>query len=94
MRVCGAQDKCHPQTIEVCQTRADGLGLEVVVGEERDFRYTSDVCGVLLQYPATDGTVHDYKVGGEGLRGWWWCAMAWKLWTYLGLEVIDVWDSS
>jgi len=24
-------NKCHPQTISVCQTRADGLGLEVVV---------------------------------------------------------------
>ena len=27
-------DKCHPQTIAVCQTRADGLGLEVVVAAE------------------------------------------------------------
>lgn len=56
------QDKCHPQTIEVCRTRADGLGLTVVVADEQSFAVDKDTCGVLLQYPATDGTVHDYKV--------------------------------
>jgi len=25
--------RCHPQTIDVCATRADGLGLELVVGD-------------------------------------------------------------
>ena len=55
-------DKCHPQTIEVCKTRADGLGLTVVVGDENGFDYSgNDVCGVLLQYPATDGAVIDYS---------------------------------
>jgi glycine dehydrogenase len=54
-------DKCHPQTIRVCQTRADGLGLEVFVGDEATFDYAgNDVCGILLQYPATDGAVIDY----------------------------------
>ena len=51
-------DKCHPQTIGVCQTRAEGLGIEVVVGNEADL--TNDLCGVLIQYPATDGQIHDY----------------------------------
>mmetsp|Transcript_15918 Transcript_15918/g.38750 ORF Transcript_15918/g.38750 Transcript_15918/m.38750 type:complete len:1038 (-) Transcript_15918:416-3529(-) len=55
-------DKCHPQTIAVCVTRADGLGLECVVGNEDAFDYSAnDVCGVLLQYPGTDGSVIDYK---------------------------------
>ncbi|KXZ51330.1 hypothetical protein GPECTOR_13g817 [Gonium pectorale] len=53
--------KCHPQTIAVCQTRAEGLGLEAVVVDEDKFVYSKDVCGVLVQYPATDGTVADYK---------------------------------
>lgn len=57
-------DKCHPQTIAVCQTRADGLGLKVEVMDEASFPMDSDVCGVLLQYPATDGSVHDYSVRG------------------------------
>ena len=55
-------DACHPQTIEVCKTRADGLGLKVVVAKESDFasaglKAGGDVCGVLVQYPGTDGTV-------------------------------------
>jgi hypothetical protein len=58
-----AQDKCHPQTIAVCQSRADGLGLKVVVGDEASFSFDKDTSGVLLQYPATDGSIHDYKVG-------------------------------
>lgn len=53
--------KCHPQTIAVCQTRAAGLGLEVVVSDESAFQFDKDVCGLLVQYPATDGSVHDYS---------------------------------
>ena len=56
------QDKCHPQTIEVCRTRAEGLGLKVIVGKEAQFDINKDTCGVLLQYPATDGSIEDYKV--------------------------------
>ncbi len=55
------QNKCHPQTIAVCETRAEGLGLEAVVCDESKFEYGKDVCGVLIQYPATDGSIEDYK---------------------------------
>ncbi|KAJ7547675.1 hypothetical protein O6H91_08G098100 [Diphasiastrum complanatum] len=55
-------NNCHPQTIDVCQTRAGGLGLKVVVADPKNFDYSSkDVCGVLVQYPATDGEVVDYS---------------------------------
>ena len=60
--ICCLQDKCHPQTIAVCQSRADGLGLKVLVSSEEDFKFDKDVSGILMQYPATDGAVHDYKV--------------------------------
>jgi len=52
----------------VCKTRADGLGLTVKVGDESTFEYGDDVCGVLVQYPATDGRVLDYSVSGEGVH--------------------------
>ncbi|KAG6417092.1 hypothetical protein SASPL_119242 [Salvia splendens] len=52
---------CHPQTIDICQTRADGFDLKVVVSDVKDIDYSSgDVCGVLVQYPGTEGEVLDY----------------------------------
>ncbi|KAF0916700.1 hypothetical protein E2562_011551 [Oryza meyeriana var. granulata] len=52
---------CHPQTIDVCQTRAAGFDLNVIVADAKDFDYSSgDVCGVLVQYPGTEGEVLDY----------------------------------
>ncbi|KAG6423397.1 hypothetical protein SASPL_113792 [Salvia splendens] len=52
---------CHPQTIDVCKTRADGFDLKVVVSDVKDIDYSSgDVCGVLVQYPGTEGEVLDY----------------------------------
>ena len=54
-------EDCHPQTIDVVRTRAMARGLRVVVGNHRNYRLGPDVFGVLLQYPATDGAIHDYR---------------------------------
>jgi len=53
---------CHPQTIEVIRTRSQPLGIEVVVGDHQQIDLTDGepFFGALLQYPATDGTIHDY----------------------------------
>ena len=51
---------CHPQTIEVVRTRARPLDIELVVGDHRD-ALPAGVFGILVQYPATDGEVHDYR---------------------------------
>ncbi|GAB2297415.1 hypothetical protein Dimus_031520 [Dionaea muscipula] len=54
-------NNCHPQTIDVCKTRADGFDLKVVASDLKDIDYKSgDVCGVLVQYPGTEGEVLDY----------------------------------
>ena len=52
---------CHPQTIDVVQTRARARGITVVVGDHRTFSFGQEVFGALVQYPATDGGVHDYR---------------------------------
>ncbi len=52
---------CHPQTIEVVTTRAIPLGINVVVGHHDTFTFDDSVFGVLLQYPATDGAIYDYR---------------------------------
>jgi len=53
-------DRCHPQTIEVVQTRAAPLGYEVVVGDAAAYDFSRPTFGVLLQYPDTDGVIEDY----------------------------------
>jgi len=52
---------CHPQTIEVLRTRAEPLGIEVVVGDAAALLDRTDCFGVLVQYPATDGGVGDWR---------------------------------
>ena len=52
---------CHPQTVDVVRTRAKARGWDVVVGDHETFEFGDDVFGALVQYPATDGAVHDYR---------------------------------
>ena len=54
-------ENCHPQTIAVVQTRAEARGVEVRVATPTTFAFDADIVGCLLQYPATDGAVHDYR---------------------------------
>lgn len=51
---------CLPQTIEVVETRAEPMGLEVVVGAPADAG-NHDCFGVLLQYPGVDGAIRDFS---------------------------------
>ncbi|TAJ22249.1 MAG: glycine dehydrogenase (aminomethyl-transferring) [Nitrospirae bacterium] len=54
-----AQD-CHPQTIAVLQTRAQPLGITVQVGSPDRIDFGPHLFGLLIQYPATNGSVRDY----------------------------------
>ncbi len=52
---------CHPQSIEVLRTRAEPLGIDVVVGDPRALVGSREAFGVLLQYPSTTGDVADWR---------------------------------
>jgi glycine dehydrogenase len=53
---------CHPQTIAVVRTRAAVRGIEVVVADPASFDFRrGNVMGALIQYPATDGAIRDYR---------------------------------
>ena len=54
-------DACHPQTIDVVRTRAEPLGIEIVVADVETYDLSRGLFGALLQYPATDGAIHDYR---------------------------------
>jgi len=56
-----ASQHCHPQTLDVLRTRAEPLGIEVVVGDERELADFSVYFGALLQYPASNGDIFDYR---------------------------------
>ncbi|PPJ62745.1 aminomethyl-transferring glycine dehydrogenase [Cuspidothrix issatschenkoi] len=53
--------ECHPQTIDVLQTRAKPLGINIIIGDHQTFDFTKTIFGAVLQYPATDGTIYDYR---------------------------------
>ncbi|RZO09402.1 glycine dehydrogenase (aminomethyl-transferring) [Pseudomonas moorei] len=52
---------CHPQTLDILKTRAEPLGIEVVVGDERELDNVGGFFGALFQYPASNGDVFDYR---------------------------------
>ncbi|HEX9187910.1 MAG TPA: glycine dehydrogenase (aminomethyl-transferring), partial [Vicinamibacteria bacterium] len=59
-------DDCHPQTIALVRTRAEPLGIAVHVGPVAGIDFAAQkLFGVLVQYPATDGAIHDFS----GLAG-------------------------
>jgi len=55
----------HPQTIEVVATRAEPIGIEVLVGDPEtdlpDDLAATGVFGVLLQYPGSSGVLRDLR---------------------------------
>lgn len=53
---------CLPQTIDLLKTRAEPIGIEIVVGDHRSFDVTdARFYGIMLQYPASNGEVFDYS---------------------------------
>ena len=53
-------ENCHPQTISVVQTRAQGFGFELIV-DAVDNLSQHQVFGALLQYPDTHGEIRDLR---------------------------------
>ena len=56
-----ADHRCHPQTLEVLATRAEPLGINLVIGEVSESLDEGDCFGVLVQYPTTDGDLPDWQ---------------------------------
>ncbi|MEP2935824.1 MAG: aminomethyl-transferring glycine dehydrogenase [Gilvibacter sp.] len=50
-----------PQTISLLQTRANPLGIELVIGDHEQFDFSESFFGALLQWPGKKGQVYDYS---------------------------------
>ncbi|HWH74018.1 MAG TPA: aminomethyl-transferring glycine dehydrogenase [Methylibium sp.] len=61
-------EDCHPQTIEVLRTRAEPLGIELVVGELAMLVKQGECFGALAQYPGSTGAVHDLRALTEAVH--------------------------
>lgn len=53
-------DKAFPQTIDVIQTRAEPLGIEVVLGNANEADLDEEFFALFVQYPNGEGSVEDY----------------------------------
>ncbi|GAA5141343.1 aminomethyl-transferring glycine dehydrogenase [Prosthecobacter algae] len=56
-------DQCHPHNIEVVRTRMLALGIEVQVADVATWQPdgTKGLAAVLVQYPDTQGVIHDFE---------------------------------
>ncbi|TVQ80053.1 MAG: glycine dehydrogenase (aminomethyl-transferring) [Flavobacteriales bacterium] len=52
---------CLPQTLALLETRAEPIGIQLVIGDHREVNLDSRFFGALLQYPAGDGAIFDYR---------------------------------
>ncbi len=55
-----ADEHCHPQTLSVLKTRAEGFGFQLII-DAVDNLARHQVFGALLQYPDTHGEVRDLR---------------------------------
>lgn len=53
-------DWVFPQTIAVVKTKAEGLGIEIVIGNHENHQFDETYFGGLLQYPGKNGVIADY----------------------------------
>jgi glycine dehydrogenase len=71
-RVFLADSDCLPQTLDVLRTRAEPLGIELVVAEVTPETIAAqpdgELFGVLLQYPGASGAVRDLAPAIEAAR--------------------------
>jgi glycine dehydrogenase len=51
----------HPHVIEVLRTRAEPLGLEMIITDPQSYDFSKEVFAAFFQYPNTSGTIENYK---------------------------------
>lgn len=55
------ESNVFPQTLDVLYTRANPLGIDIVVADVSSISLDKDFFGILLQYPDVNGLVNDYS---------------------------------
>ncbi|MEM7469759.1 MAG: aminomethyl-transferring glycine dehydrogenase [Pseudomonadota bacterium] len=60
-------ENCHPQNISVMKTRAQPLGIEIIIGDP-DALDAEQVFGAIFQFPGTHGRLRDFTQQMEALH--------------------------
>jgi glycine dehydrogenase len=60
--------RCHPQTIDVVETRAHARGIKTVRGDAASATFGPELFGALFSYPTTEGAVVDYRAVVEAVH--------------------------
>ena len=58
-------DDTLAQTISLFETRAEPLGIEIIIGSLEDFGFSNKFYGCFMQYPGVHGNINDLKKYGE-----------------------------
>ena len=59
--LCWVAEDCHPQTLEVLQTRAGAIGIEIEIGRLPELRLDGRHFAVIVQYPGSSGALGDFS---------------------------------
>ena len=54
-------EEVFPQSLAVIQTRGIPQGINIVVGNYKEFEFTPEVFGCIIQYPNNSGSAEDYR---------------------------------
>lgn len=54
-------EEVFPQTIDILKTRAQPYGIELLIGDHKTVELTGQMFGAIVQYPAGNGEVYDYR---------------------------------
>jgi glycine dehydrogenase len=60
-KVFFVSEDLFPQTIDILKTRSQPYGIELLIGDHRTVELNDDMFGAIVQYPAGNGTLYDYK---------------------------------
>ncbi|PVU91218.1 hypothetical protein BB561_004503 [Smittium simulii] len=66
-----ADQNCHPQTLAVLKSRAEGLNTKIIVGDFTRFDFdksNGNLVGALVSYPDTYGNINDYAAFSEKIH--------------------------
>ena len=61
-------ENCHPQNIAVLKTRAEPIGIEIVVDSVEKTDFNDNIFGAIFQYPGTYGSLNDFSQQIESLH--------------------------